>query len=107
MLTKRNRNNRVFARITQECHLIRKFLFGTLFLSLSLSSLRWMISLTRSSSGRSASGKRLLGVIDRNFGTLPWCRRYLDRIGESGYLIGVSYLPLNALGCTDADSGIG
>ncbi|GAA5843745.1 hypothetical protein JCM5353_008314 [Sporobolomyces roseus] len=41
---------------------------------------------------RSASGKRLLGVIDRNFGTLPWCRRYLDRIGESGYLIGLKEL---------------
>ncbi|GAA5914995.1 methionine aminopeptidase [Sporobolomyces salmoneus] len=41
---------------------------------------------------RSASAKRLLGVIDRNFGTLPWCRRYLDRIGETAYLIGLKEL---------------
>ncbi len=31
-----------------------------------------------------------MGTIDREFGTLPWCRRYLDRLGESGYLLGVS-----------------
>ncbi|KAI7203883.1 hypothetical protein D0869_13001 [Hortaea werneckii] len=40
----------------------------------------------------SSSAKRLLGVIKRNFGTLPWCRRYLDRIGEEKYLFGLTNL---------------
>lgn len=35
------------------------------------------------------SAKKLLGVIDRQFGTLPWCKRYLDRIGEKNYAVGV------------------
>lgn len=39
---------------------------------------------------RLSSAKSLLGVINRNFGTLPFCRRYLDRIGQSKYLLGVS-----------------
>ena len=30
---------------------------------------------------RMAKAKELLGVIDRNFGTLAFCRRYLDRLG--------------------------
>ena len=36
--------------------------------------------------------KQLLGVIDRNFGTLAFCRRYLDRIGESRYLMALKNL---------------
>jgi methionyl aminopeptidase len=39
---------------------------------------------------RVASAKPLLNVIKKNFGTLPWCRRYLDRIGQEKYLLGVS-----------------
>ena len=31
---------------------------------------------------RLPKAKQLLGVIDRNFGTLAFCRRFLDRIGE-------------------------
>ena len=42
---------------------------------------------------RLQSAKKLMGTIDREFGTLPWCRRYLDRLGESGYLLGVSRRP--------------
>jgi len=42
-----------------------------------------------------------MGTIDREFGTLPWCRRYLDRIGESGYLLGVGCL--NLLGSSGSD----
>lgn len=37
-----------------------------------------------------ASAKRLLGTINREFGTLPFARRYLDRVGETNYLLGVS-----------------
>ncbi|KAK6222789.1 Methionine aminopeptidase 2 [Pestalotiopsis sp. IQ-011] len=41
---------------------------------------------------RVASAKPLLNVIKKNFGTLPWCRRYLDRIGQEKYLLGLSHL---------------
>ncbi|CEF96479.1 Peptidase M24, methionine aminopeptidase [Ostreococcus tauri] len=34
---------------------------------------------------RLPTAKRLLGVIDRNFGTLAFCKRYLDRIGQERY----------------------
>ncbi|KAI5481587.1 methionyl aminopeptidase [Pseudohyphozyma bogoriensis] len=30
--------------------------------------------------------KKLLGVINKEFGTIPFCRRYLDRIGEKTHL---------------------
>ncbi|KAI5282843.1 Methionine aminopeptidase 2, partial [Ascosphaera acerosa] len=39
---------------------------------------------------RLASAKKLLNVINKNFGTLPFCRRYLDRLGQDKYLLGVS-----------------
>lgn len=40
---------------------------------------------------RVASAKSLLNVITKNFGTLPFCRRYLDRLGQDKYLLGVSF----------------
>lgn len=39
---------------------------------------------------RVSSAKPLLSSIQKNFGTLPWCRRYLDRLGHDKYLLGVS-----------------
>lgn len=36
------------------------------------------------------SAKSLLRTINATFGTLPFCRRYLDRVGESKYLLAVS-----------------
>jgi methionyl aminopeptidase len=39
---------------------------------------------------RVSSAKNLLNSITKNFGTLPWCRRYLDRLGHDKYLLGVS-----------------
>eukprot|EP00850_Spirogloea_muscicola_P008231 SM000043S15859 [mRNA] locus=s43:493220:496498:- [translate_table: standard] len=36
--------------------------------------------------------KQLLASIDKNFGTLPFCRRYLDRIGETKYLMALKNL---------------
>ena len=39
---------------------------------------------------RVESAKKLLNVINKNFGTLPFCRRYLDRLGQEKYLLGVS-----------------
>lgn len=38
---------------------------------------------------RLLSAKSLLNTIKKNFGTLPWCRRYLDRIGQDKYLLRV------------------
>ncbi|KAF5507659.1 Methionine aminopeptidase 2-2 [Colletotrichum aenigma] len=38
------------------------------------------------------SAKRLLNVINKNFGTLPFCRRYLDRLGQDKYLLGLNNL---------------
>ena len=38
------------------------------------------------------SAKKLLRSIDKNFGTLPWCRRYLDRMGHEKYLLGLNNL---------------
>ena len=39
------------------------------------------------------SAKALLKSIQKNFGTLPFCRRYLDRLGEKTYLLAVSTGP--------------
>ena len=39
---------------------------------------------------RVSSAKTLLSSIEKNFGTLPFCRRYLDRLGHEKYLLGVS-----------------
>lgn len=39
---------------------------------------------------RLASAKSLLKTIDANFGTLVFCRRYLERLGLKGYHLGVS-----------------
>jgi len=41
---------------------------------------------------RLASAKNILNVINKNFGTLPFCRRYLDRLGQDKYLLGLNNL---------------
>ncbi|QUC16155.1 uncharacterized protein UV8b_00396 [Ustilaginoidea virens] len=41
---------------------------------------------------RLSSAKSLLSVINKNFGTLPFCRRYLDRLGQDKYLLGLNNL---------------
>ncbi|KAI8934459.1 hypothetical protein NX059_009190 [Plenodomus lindquistii] len=41
---------------------------------------------------RISSAKTLLNSITKNFGTLPWCRRYLDRLGHDKYLLGLNNL---------------
>lgn len=38
------------------------------------------------------SARTLLNVINKNFGTLPFCRRYLDRLGQDKYLLGLNNL---------------
>jgi len=38
------------------------------------------------------SAKSILNTINKSFGTLPFCRRYLDRLGESKYLLGLNHL---------------
>jgi methionyl aminopeptidase len=46
---------------------------------------------------RLSSAKSLLNVITKNFGTLPWCRRYLDRLGQDKYLLGLNNLVANGI----------
>lgn len=46
---------------------------------------------------RLSSAKSLLRVIDKNFGTLPFCRRFLDRLGQDKYLLGVRRIPFKIL----------
>lgn len=41
---------------------------------------------------RVSSAKTLLTSITKNFGTLPFCRRYLDRLGHDKYLLGLNNL---------------
>lgn len=41
--------------------------------------------------------KQLLGTIDKHFGTLAFCRRYLDRVGESKYLMALKNLCENGV----------
>jgi methionyl aminopeptidase len=41
---------------------------------------------------RVTSAKTLLNSITKNFGTLPFCRRYLDRLGHEKYLLGLNHL---------------
>ena len=40
------------------------------------------------------SARSLLKSIQRNFGTLPFCRRYLDHAGEKNYLLAVRLVTL-------------
>lgn len=41
---------------------------------------------------RLARSKALLNTIDKNFGTLAFCRRWVDRLGESKYLMALKDL---------------
>ncbi|KAI9751719.1 MAG: Tethering factor for nuclear proteasome sts1 [Chaenotheca gracillima] len=41
---------------------------------------------------RLSSAKSVLNTITKNFGTLPFCRRYLDRLGQDKYLLGLNNL---------------
>ncbi|KAI0452110.1 peptidase M24, structural domain-containing protein [Xylaria acuta] len=41
---------------------------------------------------RLTSAKSLLNVIKKNFSTIPFCRRYLDRLGQDKYLLGLTNL---------------
>jgi methionyl aminopeptidase len=36
---------------------------------------------------RMPKAKQLLYTIEKNFGTLAFCRRWLDRVGETKYLM--------------------
>ncbi|KAK3359048.1 methionine aminopeptidase 2-like protein [Lasiosphaeria hispida] len=46
---------------------------------------------------RISSAKSLLNAINKNFGTLPFCRRYLDRLGQEKYLLGLNNLVSNGI----------
>ncbi|WVN89941.1 methionine aminopeptidase, type II [Cryptococcus depauperatus CBS 7841] len=42
--------------------------------------------------GHHQSAKALLASVRRNFGTLPFCRRYLEHVGEKNYLLALNTL---------------
>lgn len=44
---------------------------------------------------RLISSRSLLKSINKHFGTLPFCRRYLDRVGETKHLLAVRSFSLN------------
>lgn len=44
------------------------------------------------SSIRLPRARQLMATINKNFGTLAFCRRYLDRIGEEKYLLALKHL---------------
>ena len=46
---------------------------------------------------RVSSARSLLNTINKNFGTLPFCRRYLDRLGVEKYLLGLNTLVSNGI----------
>jgi methionyl aminopeptidase len=46
---------------------------------------------------RLPKAKSLLRTIDTNFGDLAFCRRWLDNLGESRYLMGLRSLAENGL----------
>ncbi|KAI1086930.1 methionine aminopeptidase 2-like protein [Rostrohypoxylon terebratum] len=46
---------------------------------------------------RLSSAKSLLNVIRKNFGTLPFARRYIDRLGQEKYLLGLNNLVQNGI----------
>ncbi|KAF3903806.1 hypothetical protein AA313_de0203896 [Arthrobotrys entomopaga] len=50
------------------------------------------IDADRGTTPRLPSAKSILNVINKNFGTLPFCRRYLDRLGQERYLLGLNNL---------------
>ena len=41
---------------------------------------------------KNPSARRLLKLVNENFGTLAWCPRWVDDLGESNYLIGLREL---------------
>ncbi|KAI9815000.1 MAG: Methionine aminopeptidase 2 [Pycnora praestabilis] len=41
---------------------------------------------------RLSSAKSVLNTVTKNFGTLPFCRRYLERLGQEKYLLGLNNL---------------
>lgn len=51
---------------------------------------------------RLAKSKQLLNVINKNFGTLAFCRRWLDRLGQDRYLMALKNLCDNS----KCDSGL-
>ncbi|ORZ33444.1 peptidase M24, structural domain-containing protein, partial [Catenaria anguillulae PL171] len=53
----------------------------------------------RGTNARLPRARQLLNTIQQNFGTLAFCRRYLDRIGETKYLLALK----NLVECGEVD----
>ena len=41
--------------------------------------------------------KQLLNTINKSFGTLAFCRRWLDRLGETRYLMALKVMNINSV----------
>lgn len=41
---------------------------------------------------KNPSSKRLLKLINENFGTLAWCKRWVEDLGETSYQVGLREL---------------
>lgn len=54
-------------------------------------TLQWVCATWPTDSSHQTA-KSLLKSIQKNFGTLPFCRRYLDHVGEKNYLLAVSFV---------------
>ena len=50
------------------------------------------VTVQRTRRSRNAKSKQLYNTITKNFGTLAFCRRWLDRLGESKYLLALKSL---------------
>lgn len=57
-----------------------------------LSDQHFLLLIQCTLSSRLPRAKHLLNVINENFGTLAFCRRWLDRLGESKYLMALKNL---------------
>ena len=46
---------------------------------------------------KNPGAKRLLKLVNENFGTLAWCRRWVEDMGETNYLVGLRELVNNGI----------
>jgi len=63
-------------------HVPLRFIFSGIF----------FIKINFSFNFRLARSKKLLSLINKNFGTLAFCRRWIDRLGETKYLMSLKDL---------------
>uniref|UniRef100_A0A8C6V1R3 Methionine aminopeptidase 2 n=1 Tax=Neogobius melanostomus TaxID=47308 RepID=A0A8C6V1R3_9GOBI len=76
-----------------ECsHYMKNFKVGHVPIRFVLSKISLVIAFSHALFRRLPRAKHLLNVINENFGTLAFCRRWLDRLGETKYLMALKNL---------------